>query len=162
MHGMNRSLTWKLGIAGCSLLAAIAVYCLARPYPPELLEPFRATLPVLAARTGLFGSAPALFYTLAIGLLVAACASTPKRARWHCLLWIAIALSLELSQHPFLAEPVASWLANAVSAPAADIVRSYWVRGTFDLLDLLATLAGGLTALLLLGRLPVEKNRALD
>ena len=162
MRGINTPTTWRLGIAGCSLLTAIAVYCFARHYPPELLEPVRATLAVLAARTGLFGSAPALFYTLAFGLLVASCASTPGCARRHCLRWTTLALCLELSQLPSLAHPIAGWLAVITPEPALGILRSYWTRGTFDPLDLAATLAGGLLALLLLSRLPMEKKRAVE
>lgn len=162
MRSIDTPTTWRLGIAGCSLLAAIAVYCFARHYPPGLLQPVSATLPALAASTGLFGSAPALFYTLAFGLLVAACASTSGGARRHCLLWTTLALCLELSQFPSIALPIAGRLAAIVPEPVLDIVRPYWTRGTFDPLDLAATLAGGVVALLLLTRLPMEKNHALD
>jgi hypothetical protein len=36
----------------------------------------------------------------------------------------------------------------------------YWTRGVFDPLDLAATLAGGLVALVLLARLPAEARDA--
>jgi len=152
----------RFGIASFSILAAIAVYCFARFYPPELLAPLRATNSLLASQTWLFGSAPSFFYTLAIGLLIAACASTLLRAHLHCLLWIALALALELSQHPVLAEPLAGWLATILPVASWEIVRPYWIRGAFDVMDLLATLTGGVIALVLLTHLPKEKNHALD
>jgi hypothetical protein len=39
----GKTLVWRIGIASMALLAAIAVYCLARLFPPELLAPFHAT-----------------------------------------------------------------------------------------------------------------------
>ena len=74
----SKTLFWGLVIAGTALLAAVAVYCLARIYPPELLTPFQSTIPILAGQAGLFGSAPSFFYTFAIGLLVGTCAGPPE------------------------------------------------------------------------------------
>ena len=65
-----KTLFWRFGIAGTALLAAVAVYCLARIYPPELLASFQAADPLLAEHIALFGSAPSLFYTFAIDLFV--------------------------------------------------------------------------------------------
>ena len=67
---VSKAQHWRLGIAAVSLSAAVAVYCLARYYPPVLLEPLQATQSTLAARPDLFGSLPSLFYILAMGLLV--------------------------------------------------------------------------------------------
>jgi hypothetical protein len=72
---------WRYGIAGRALLAAIAVYCLARIYPPELLAPFQTTNSLLAEQTALFGSAPSLFYSFAIGLFVGSGASSRTGAK---------------------------------------------------------------------------------
>ncbi len=148
---MHTTTASRLGIAILSLSAAMAVYCLARIYPPALIEPLQATLPALAAQTGLFGSLPSLFYSLAIGLLIGCCASTPGAARLHCLLWLGIALMLELAQHPLVAAPLSDRLHDMVTESTWQVIGPYWTRGSFDPLDLLATLAGGVIALVLFG-----------
>ncbi len=158
----NSPLTWRLGIASLSLLVAIAVYCFARLYPPLLLESIKATSPILAAQTGLFGSAPSLFYTLSIGLLVGACAPTLRGARLHCLLWITLALFLELLQLPALSGPLSTWLAGILPETSWEIVRPYWTRGVFDRLDMFATLMGGLIALFLLSRISGSRQDVSD
>lgn len=145
-------------IASFSLLAAFAVYCFMRIYPPEILTPLLATSSNLSSYTGISGSAPSFFYTLSIGLLVGVCASTLLSATRHCLLWVALALSLEMSQHPSLAETISNWLATVVPESGWEIVGPYWTRGVFDPWDLIATLVGGLIALVLLTYLPREKH----
>jgi hypothetical protein len=129
----------------------MAVYCLARINPPALIEPLQVTLPALAAQTALFGSLPSLFYTLAIGLLIGCCASTPGTARLHCLLWLGIALMLELAQHPLVAAPLSDRLYDMVTESTWQVIGPYWTHGSFDPLDLLATLVGGGIALVLFG-----------
>ena len=158
----NSPKTWRLGTASVSLLVAIAVYCFARSHPPELLSSMQNGIPILAAQTGLFGSAPSLFYTLAIGLLIGACAATPRGARLHCLSWMGVALSLELLQLPALARPLSTWLAANLSESSWDIVYPYWTRGTFDYMDLIATLTGGLIAMVLLTRISASNRDAAD
>ena len=143
-----------IGIAGTALLAAVAVYCLARIYPPELLEPFRATSLILTGQTGLSGSAPSFFYTFAVGLIVGISASTRTSAKLHCLNWLGLALLLEFSQHPDFAQPLTSWLADTLNVSTWEIIRSYWERGVFDPLDMIATFTGGLAALTILAFFP--------
>lgn len=154
----NASLTWRLGIASLSLLAAITVYRFARLYPPELLESFQATNPLLASQTVIFGSAPSFFYTLALGLVIGVCASTLTNARVHCLAWIGLALCLEISQHSVVAEPLSSWLSVSLTDSIWSLIGPYWTRGAFDLPDLIATLAGGLIALAMLTQMPTENS----
>ena len=163
----NSPETWMLGTASVSLLVAIAVYCFARTHPPELLSSMQMSsmqngIPILAAQTGIFGSAPSLFYTLSIGLLIGACASTSRGARLHCLSWVGVALSLELSQLPALARPFSTWLSANLSESSWEIVYPYWARGTFDYLDLIATLTGGLIAMYLLTRISASSRDAPD
>ncbi|MDH3536765.1 MAG: hypothetical protein OER87_13560 [Gammaproteobacteria bacterium] len=158
----NKILLVRLGVAGLAFCAAFSVYLFARIYPPEILTPFSATGNIHASYTGIFGIAPSFFYTLSIGLLVGACASTLSTARLHCLSWISLALLLELSQYPALAEPLSTWLAAVLPASGWEIVRPYWIRGVFDPLDMLATLMGGMIALVLLTHLPKEKNNVPD
>jgi len=68
----NTPLTLRLGGASLSLLIAVAVYLLARIYPPETLAPFQSAEISLATHTEVFGSAPSFFYTLALGLFISA------------------------------------------------------------------------------------------
>ena len=146
------------GIASTALLAAIAVYCFVRIFPPELLKPFQSNTPMLIARAELFGSAPSLLYTFAIGLIIGSCATTPAGARIHCLSWSVLAMLLEISQHPAIAKPVASWLSGTLLVPAWKAVEPYWNQGVFDTLDLVATAAGGVTALIFLSYLSTGYN----
>ena len=155
MH-YKKTLFWRFGIAGTALLAAVAVYCLARIYPPELLTPFQSTIPALAVQAGLFGSAPSFFYIFAIGLIVGTCASTPASARTHCLTWLGLALLLETTQHRAIAEPLVSWLSETLLVSTWEVVEPYWSRGVFDPLDIIATVAGGLAALIILTYLSTE------
>jgi hypothetical protein len=146
----KKTLFWRFGIAGTALLAAVAVYCLARIYPPELLTPFQSTIPILAGQAGLFGSAPSFLYIFAIGLIVGSCALTPASARTHCLIWLGLALLLEISQHPIIAKPLSSWLADTLSVSTWKIIGPYWSRGVFDIQDIIATVAGVLATLITL------------
>ena len=146
------------GIACLGMLAAVSVYCFARLYPPALLEPFQATQSSLAAQTYLFGSAPSLFYTLSVGVLIGACAISLSRARLHCTIWVALAVCLELTQHPAIAEPLAAQLEGTLLAPVRELVSPYWTRGAFDQMDLVATVLGGAIALAVITCLPMERN----
>lgn len=156
----GKALAWRFGIAIAVLLAAIAVYCLARLYPPELLVPFKATQSIFANQTGLFGSAPSFLYTLAIGMLVGSCASVQAGARMHCLIWIGLALLLEITQHPVIAESIVSWLENTLDVSTWELIGPYWARGAFDPLDITATVTGGIIALAILTHFPAETENA--
>ena len=136
------------------------MYSFTRIYPPELLVSIQATHPGLAAQTGLFGSAPSFFYTLALGLFIGASASTLTNARIHCLVWIGLAMCLELTQPPIVAEHLSTWLAAILPESTWGLIGPYWMRGVFDPIDLIATLFGGLIALFLITRLPMEDNNA--
>ena len=155
----NNVLTWLVSVASLSLLAAVAVYCFARIHPPEILTTIQAVNTELAAQTAAFGSAPSLFYTLSLGLFIGVCASTSTNARLHCLVWIGVAICLELTQHPTVSEHFSTWLAGILSESSWGLIGPYWSRGAFDQLDLVATLIGGFIALALLSYLP---NKATD
>jgi hypothetical protein len=88
-------------------------------------------------------------------LIVGCCASTPASARTHCLIWLGLALLLEFSQHPVIAEPLVSWLADTLFVSAWQVIGPYWKKGVFDPLDMIATATGGLAALILLAYFPV-------
>lgn len=148
----NTSLAWSLGIACLALLTAIAVYSFARFQPPALIEPLKVTNSMLAAQTVVFGSAPSFFYTLALGLFTGVCALSLAQARLYCLLWVGLALCLEISQHVVFAEFISDWIMTDFSDSIRVLIGPYWARGVFDPLDLLATLTGGGIALYLLTR----------
>jgi hypothetical protein len=151
------SLNWKIGIAIVALAIAIAVYCLVRLYPPELLAPFQVTSELLGSHASIFGSAPSLLYTLSIGLIIGVVASTLAAGQMHCLIWIVVALGLEISQATVIAAPLAAWLADILPASVWEIVGPYWTRGVFDWFDLFATALGGAIALAILTYLPGEE-----
>lgn len=151
-------MTWRLGVASLSLLFAVAVYCFARISPPELLAPLQVTQISLTGNIEIFGSAPSFFYTLALALFIGACTSTPSSARMHCLLWIGVAVCLEISQYSIAAEPLQIWLAETLSLSVWELVGPYWTHGAFDTLDLLATVFGGLIALTMITGLPAERD----
>ena len=153
-------LLWKLGIAGLSLLCAIAVYGLVRPHPPVLFESLSANLSYPPTLTAIFGSAPSFFYTLAVGLLLGVCAGSMRSAKWHCLLWVSIVLAFEVLQLPSLSVKLAQWLQLLLPERAWHYFGAYWTHGSFDPLDMLAALAGGLIALFLLLRLQDGKRDA--
>lgn len=150
---------WRLGIAASSLVLALAVYVFAREYPPAFVAPMQATNPLLLEHGRLFDSAPSLFYTLAIGLLLGVTSADHGRGQLHCLIWTGIALMLELTQIPHIA---GTFVAVSENLPrfVANLITPYWAIGTFDLADLLATLLGGMTALGILRFIPTEKKDA--
>jgi hypothetical protein len=158
---VNKAQHWRLGIATVSLSAAVAVYCLARYYPPALLEPLQATQSILAARPDLFGSLPSLFYILAMGLLVGSCATTPAGSRLHCSLWIGLGIVLEFTQHSLIAVPLSSWLPVILGDSIWTLTGPYWLHGTFDPADLLATVVGGAIALAILAYTQGSKHEAI-
>ena len=158
----NSSLAWGLGIACFSLLAAIAVYGFARFQPPALIESIVATNSMLAAQTVAFGSAPSFFYTLALGLLIGVCAWPLTHARLYCLLWVGLALCLEISQHSIFAEFISDWITKGFSDWSRALIGPYWARGVFDPLDLFACLMGGGIALYLLTRFAIGESNAAE
>ena len=162
MDDQEYRINWLVSVASLSLLAAVAVYCVARSNPPEILAPWAATNSIIASYTGVFGSTPSFFYTLALGLAIGVCASTRSGAKVHCLMWTGLALCLELSQHQIVTEPVSTWIRNNLSAPIRTLIGPYWSRGVFDPMDLLATAVRGCIAFYLLTHLSSEKNDARD
>lgn len=156
----GKALYWRFGIAGTALLAAIAVYCLARIHPPALLTQFQVTGTPFRDFSGVLGSAPSFLYTLVIGLLIGTCASTRASAKIHCSIWIALALLLEISQHPLIAEAVSSRLDGKLNLSVWELIGPYWNHSVFDPLDLVATVAGGVIAMVILIHSPIGIGNA--
>jgi hypothetical protein len=158
----NTSITWIIGTATIALSMAVAVYLFVRLHPPALLEPFQITNALPGIQPGIFGSAPSLFYTLSIGLLIGVFASMSANVRLHCLIWIGLALCLEISQASIIAGPLTSWLSTTLPSSAWELFAPYWANGVFDQLDLLATVVGGAIALAVLTYLPREVKDDID
>jgi hypothetical protein len=162
MHNYTR-LGAKLGVACLALLLAVAVYAFARPSSPALLAALHSRNDWLAGYNPYLGSAPALFYTLALGILIGVCALTRDAARRHCLIWIALAACLEATQAPAVADRLVAWFAPVFPEAVWGLVGPYWQHGVFDPLDLLATFVGGAIALLILSRFsPEQKHESED
>lgn len=153
----NLYLAAILGIACLALLAALSVYLFARPSPPDLIAGLHWRSDWLTDYSAYLNSAPSLFYTLAIGLLIGICVSTRSAALRHCALWIGLVACLELTQAPLIAAGLADWLGAILPASVWGAFGPYWQRGVFDPLDLLATFAGGAAAILLLSRFSTER-----
>ncbi|NCF38274.1 MAG: hypothetical protein GWP56_18180 [Gammaproteobacteria bacterium] len=147
----------KLGLACLAMLTALSVYVFARPNSPVLLSELHWHSDWLAAYSDYLYNAPSFFYTLAIGLFIGVCASTRTAARRHCAIWVGIAAVLEATQATTIAGRIVDWLGTLLPAALWDLIGPYWQRGVFDPLDLVATLAGGAFAILLLSRFPTEK-----
>lgn len=150
---------WRLGIAASSLALALGVYIFAREYPPVFLSPLQAPIPWLLEHGRTFDSAPSLFYTLAVGLLLGAISNERSNGQLHCLIWTGIVLLFELTQIPGIA---ATFVTATEQLPnfLASLITPYWANGTFDPIDLIAVLLGGLTALGLLRVVPMESENA--
>jgi len=155
-------MTWKIGTAILALLMAAAVYFFVRQNPPALLEPFQIPNALLGTHSDIFGSAPSLFYTLSIGLLVGVFASTLASSQLHCLIWVGLALALEISQASIVSKPLVSWLSATLPDSTWELVGPYWANGIFDPLDLLATVIGGAIAFAALTYLPREGKDDVD
>ena len=152
----NTAFTCLISVASLSLFAAVGVYCFARTSPPEILTSFQAISPVFAKQTEIFGSAPSLFYTLALGLFIGLCASTKMSGGLHCFFWLSLVLLLESTQHPFIASHLVTWLPDFLPESAWGLVGPYWLRGVFDQHDIMASFVGGMIALIVLTYLSKE------
>ena len=76
----SRTLFWTGYTAGLALLVAVAVYCFARVYLPEIIVPFAAAYSPLLTHLSFTGYAPSFFYTLALMLFICLLAGSPADA----------------------------------------------------------------------------------
>ena len=121
-------------IAVAALAVGVAVYVLDRPPGSAYLLPRDATL--YSGTASWFGGVgdwiPAFLHVFAFSLLSAALLSASRAAAaCACVAWWAIDSLFELGQHP---------------AIGPHLGVAYFVRGSFDPADLLATAAGALCA----------------
>ena len=133
-----------------ALLLGTVVYFLDRDWANSmLLAPFIGYQWPKSAVFGVFGGfLPALLHAYAISVLIIIALRPWPRARlWVCLLWFAIASTLEWLQ----SDAAAALFFTAARLPGdmmlLGYLKRYAVQGQFDNLDLLATAIGCLTAL---------------
>jgi len=156
-----------------ALLAALACLALAMGVLVYLAdrEPSHAALipsvQVLAA-SHLFGTLgqwlPSFVHPFAFSLLAAA-ALPPRMARRYgaCAAWCAVNVLFEIGQHPQVSAPLAHalqrWFGTTWPTRA---LANYFLRGTFDVGDILAAMLGALAAagVLYLFRPVVENDHA--
>lgn len=99
------------------------------------------------------GSVPAALHALAFSLLSASLLRARGQQLAACAGWCAANLLFEIGQHPALAPG----LSRALDAMYAGPVAHYFAAGTFDVLDLLAAIAGALLAAAVICGIPTGR-----
>lgn len=157
------SRTAALLAIGClSLAAGVLVYLTDREASHAPL------IPAVAALSGwhLFGAIglwlPSFVHPLSFSLFSAALLA--HRRRWEygaCAFWFAVNAGFEIGQHPQISVPLAEGLRHVLGqGPVARALQSYFLRGTFDIGDLVAIAFGAAVAAWTLRRLRVlQENR---
>jgi len=94
------------------------------------------------------GSLPAFLHVYAFALLTVVVLGVSRaRAAWAAAAWCVVNLLVEFGQWPPLAERLAASLPGWFGqVPVLDHLGAYFLRGSFDPVDLLATLIGAVTA----------------
>lgn len=141
-------------LATAFLCLGVLVYALDRGDPAYFLPQWLSAGPVL--ETGLLGdSLPAFTHTLAMILVTAAVLwPWPGSLPANCAGWMAVEWVFEVGQ----ASPIDQGIAAALpgwfeQVPLLDAAGDYFLSGTFDLLDLLASLLGAFLAYLIVHRI---------
>ena len=153
----------ELGLATAALAVGVAVYLLDRGGRVEFV-PIALTHSLVTHRVfgGLAGSLPSFVHVFAFALLTAAVLKPwPRFASLSCLAWVLIDVLFELGQLHTVAAVLAAHLPGPGGHPwLLAQLRSYFVSGTFDTLDLAAAVAGGMAAYCVIVALGREADRA--
>jgi hypothetical protein len=151
-----------LGMGCLSLAAGVLVYLTDRSASHLLGVP---AVPALAERH-LFGAVgqwlPSFAHTLAFSLFCAALLA--PRPRWEygaCAFWLGVNAAFEVGQHPQVRGPLVDALRHDVGrGPIGRVIENYFLYGTFDVADLVASALGAALAATLLHRVRVRaENR---
>jgi len=140
--------------AAAALALGVCVYSLVRTdtmwlLPHALHAPVLAMPPLVAAT----GSLPVLAHVWAMAWLTAlALGSRSRAAVFAAPAWAAIDVAFEIGQHPQLAPSLA-----ALARPVDGIwllgrLGSFFIRGSFDPLDIAAAVAAGAAATVMIAR----------
>ena len=150
----RRSDYWLMGIGAAVLLVGVAFYLVARSPDQVYFLPDDLSLTQTWGRhLGVWtGSLPSFVHGLALVLITS---SVVGCRRFRCVLavsigWLAVDLFLEFAQHPMLG----AWLAAHTPEwfsffPVLENTKPYFMSGTFDHLDLAATLLGVVLAVVI-------------
>lgn len=147
-------------MAMLALVAGTSVYVLDRTPGSAWLLPAAWQA---AAPTGWFGSVglwlPSLVHAFAFSVLTA-CLLPRRRAAaaGACAAWACVDTLAECAQHPAWSAPVAAALERAFDGSRiAAQTGQYFVRGSFDIADVIAGLAGSALAFAALSRFFVQR-----
>jgi hypothetical protein len=145
------------------MMAGVVVYAIARPASHVYLLP--SLFAVSDSPRDVFGaigaSLPGFLHVFAFSLLTAAVVTwrTPRAAAIIAGAWCGADLLFELGQHPALSASIdaslPSWFA---SVPMLENVGPYFLRGSFDPVDLAATVAGATLAYVTITRGPRPRS----
>jgi len=151
-----------LWLVGCGALGlGMLVYLADRPASHALLMP-QLGLPAGHRWFGMAGLwLPSFVHPLAFSL----CSGSllVPRPRWvfgACGFWFAVNAAFELGQHPQVRGPLAAALQQGFGQSAAvRALQNYFLRGTFDMGDLVAAALGALLAAGVLHRLRIQRSK---
>lgn len=145
--------TIRVLLAVSLLVLGTGVYLLDRSWQQLAIADLVFLTHVPSSTFGVLGdSLPSFAHVCAFALLTAALLDGGRRLNQViCLGWLSVNVAFELGQHPKFATSVA----NAVPGwfrhiPILNQTPTYFLSGTFDLLDLLFATLGALTAYLVI------------
>ena len=150
-----------MAATGCVALAlGLLVYLLDRSPAQAMLIPSIAAL----AGSPVFGVVgqwlPSFVHPFAFSLFTAAALAPRPRPRYDaCIGWGAVNIAFEFGQHPLLSGRIAEALQDTLGRTALTrSIANYFLRGTFDVADVLAALAGALAAAVVLRQLQPRRE----
>ncbi len=148
-------------LGAAALLLGVLVYLTDRPALPAALSNLSPWL----ARLQLFGAAgqwlPSFVHPLAFSLFTVAALPARAAPRYGvCAAWCAVNWVFEVGQHAAIKASLAVGLQDLLGhSPLVRWLGRYFLRGTFDVADLMATLGGALAAAALLFLFHAEQEQ---
>lgn len=150
-HGVRLPMAFPMIVASTSLAIGVLLYLLTRPAGSVYLLSSWFDLPSLALPSmvgGIGYQLPSLLHTLAFSLFTYLCLVPGRHAAaLGAMTWIVINAALEVAQAPGAARWIAEHTPDEfASIPLLQNIPDYFTAGTFDVLDLVAIVAGGMLA----------------
>lgn len=137
-------------LAALALSLGLLVYVLDRApgsayLLPRMLQFGGATWTIFGA---IGGCLPSFFHTFAFSLLTSLALGSTRRALYFgCGSWWVIGTLFEIGQHPAIRGPLTATFPDWFNHwPLFDHLAGYFLHGTFDPFDLLATAVGAIAA----------------